>query len=564
MPSTRRSKSAKSPGKGGVEHDIKKPISKTRREKPNIVERLSTSLRSSKRNVLGEIKSDPNVKVEPVEAIVKKPKVEVQHNGYYEPEMSEYEKIRMENIKARQAMFAQLGIDSAKDEFMEGMTPTKPKHNPSSRGLASEKKPKEVLPPRKSARLAGGQVPQIERFVPLDEEEYEPEIANLETLKIEDCFNNADDEDFMKHTQQFLSDVNKSKIVKDVSFEGNSLEKRLNKLTIDENLVAKVVPDRIFSLSLHPGNSKLVCAVGGKAGHVGLWDVESRDGKYNDGVHVYHPHSRPVNTLTWDRSNPGLLVSTSYDGTARILDTDTQQWTMLYGDKEYLEAHGWTSCHAQMTEDTFLISQGNTGNVVIVDKRQGWSSPAQTLNCFDRLNPKSLSVHPLQSHLFLCGTNKGGCFIYDLRSAKSESKSLVKPLSELRGHTKSLSSCVFSRVSGDQVASLASDDMLRCYDTSLTKPVIMPQCSVRHNNQTGRWLTPLRLTWHPRQNGVLVSGSMMRPRQIEVWSTRGGDVRMVKQLTGEHLASVTSIVDIHPSLDVVVGGNSSGRCHVFM
>ena len=61
-----------------------------------------------------------------------------------------------------------------------------------------------------------------------------------------------------------------------------------------------------------------------------------------------------------------------------------------------------------------------------------------------------------------------------------------------------------------------------------------------------------------------MSGSMVRPRQIEVWRTSGGDLRLGRQLVGEELGSVASIVDVHPSLDVVVGGNASGRCHVFM
>ena len=106
----------------------------------------------------------------------------------------------------------------------------------------------------------------------------------------------------------------------------------------------------------------------------------------------------------------------------------------------------------------------------MVDRRVSWSAPARSVKCFDRLNPKSLSVHPLQSDLFMTGTNKGGVFIFDLRQDS-------RPVSELRGHTRSLSSCVFSRVSGAQVATLASDDMLRLYNTSTINTVIMPQCS---------------------------------------------------------------------------------------
>merc|ERR1711874_682725 len=62
----------------------------------------------------------------------------------------------------------------------------------------------------------------------------------------------------------------------------------------------------------------------------------------------------------------------------------------------------------------------------------------------------------------------------------------------------------------------------------------------------------------------LPSLSMNRPRQVEVWSTQAGKISMLAPLQGENLASVCSIVDIHPQTNLVVGGNSSGRLHVFM
>ena len=40
-----------------------------------------------------------------------------------------------------------------------------------------------------------------------------------------------------------------------------------------ENLVCKVVPDRIFSLAIHPAESKILVCAGGKWGKLGMWDV---------------------------------------------------------------------------------------------------------------------------------------------------------------------------------------------------------------------------------------------------------------------------------------------------
>jgi len=482
-----------------------------------------------------------------------------------DPEMAglcEYEKIRLRNIREREAMFAELKISEAKSDLSQLFTPTQNRQAPSKRGLASEKKEKEILPARKSARISGGKVPDIERFVPLLEPPHEERSLALETLNITETYNKSDDPAFLAHTQNFLSSLSKATTSKStISFTSSPLKSSMSSLSVTEELVAKVVPGRIFSLSVHPATSPLVTAVGDKGGYVGLWDILATNST-NHGVHLYQPHSRPVNCISWDQANTNNLVSTSYDGTTRLLDTEKQEHTMLYGEEEFLYNGGWTSWHAQVTPDTFLISQGTAGTVVLVDRRVGWSSPVTTYKVFDRLHPKTVSVHPVHSNMFLTCNNKGGCYIFDTRNVSSSK--LMTPVTELLGHSRSLSCCQFSPVTGNQVVTMSSDDKLRLFNTTSTPTTLSPQCQVRHNNQTGRWLTPFRASWHPSKEGILVTGSMERPRQIEVWGTNSGSLDMMARLRGEVLGSVCSLVEIHTSREVVVGGNSSGRVHVFM
>ena len=66
--------------------------------------------------------------------------------------------------------------------------------------------------------------------------------------------------------------------------------------------------------------------------------------------------------------------------------------------------------------------------------------------------------------------------------------------------------------------------------------------------------------WHPMSDEMFFVGSMNRPRQIDVYTVSGKHYN----LKGEDLGSVCSIVKCHPTQDIVVGGNSSGRVHVFM
>merc|ERR1712083_522059 len=142
-----------------------------------------------------------------------------------------------------------------------------------------------------------------------------------------------------------------------------------------------------------------------------------------------------------------------YDGTVRCLDAEKQESSLVFHDESFMNEGGGTSFHGQDTAHTLLVSLGNQGSVVQVDQRVG-TSAVSTFKLFDRLHAKSISCHPLQPHLLLTGTNKGGCSIFDLRSSPGK-EGLLVPATSLLGATRSLSSCQFSP-SGSQVVTMAS------------------------------------------------------------------------------------------------------------
>ena len=90
---------------------------------------------------------------------------------------------------------------------------------------------------------------------------------------------------------------------------------------------------------------------------------------------------------------------------------------------------------------------------------------------------------------------------------------------------------------------------------------------IRHDNQTGRWLTTFRGAWH-RDSAAFAVGSMAQPRQLEVYaadphSSKRGVARVMSLQDPEHFRSVHSRLAFHPSLDYLVGVNSSGRAGLF-
>ena len=73
-------------------------------------------------------------------------------------------------------------------------------------------------------------------------------------------------------------------------------------------------------------------------------------------------------------------------------------------------------------------------------------------------------------------------------------------------------------------------------------------------------LISFQAEFHPRRDDVFFVGSMNFPRQMDVFDVSGNHF----PIRGDDLTSICSVVKPHPTMDVVVGGNSSGRVFAFM
>ena len=187
--------------------------------------------------------------------------------------------------------------------------------------------------------------------------------------------------------ESFLNDLNlssKSSDVKNViSPRGvaETISSQISKLNIDsEECVAKVVPDRIYSVAFHPSCSKIVTCAGDKQGYIGLWDVDSTS-EETDGVYLFRPHSSPVSNLEWTKCG-SKLMSSSYDGTVKLFDITSQKFTQVFASydesPEFKDKLGYGldeghkfwiqyTCFGS-TENTLFLST-SVGGVLHVDLR---------------------------------------------------------------------------------------------------------------------------------------------------------------------------------------------------
>lgn len=482
-------------------------------------------------------------------------------------EVSQYEILRQKNIEKRQRLFNELQIGEAVQNLAIIAGSPKASTTPASkRGLPARKKIKEgtpQTPERKSLRLqridadTGLVLPEKEpkkQYFTV-EERPRPPLDDLSIRDVADWRENSELDQLVEDKTSYLQNLKPDLNFEEESgtgFEGD-LAKIVSKLKISAEQVAKVTPSRIFSMAIHPTESKLLVAAGDKWGAVGLWDVNNSESK-NSGVEVFYPHSRPINCLTFNTIDPNQLISTSYDGTVRYFDLEAQKVGLIYGSDDE-EDFTYTGYHYQVDAHTYLISLGRTGIVGLVDTRESNRKRSKDFQVYERVSARMASLHPTKRHLLMAPNTKGECCIFDIRSRQKK----LTPVVSMVGHSKALSSAMFSSVTGNSVVTVCYDNKLRIYDTTKMEAKVFPKKQISHNNQTGQWLTTFKAEWHPRRDDVFFVGSMSYPRQIDVYKPTGEHF----PIRGEELTSICSIVKAHPTQDIVVGGNSSGRAFAF-
>ena len=149
------------------------------------------------------------------------------------------------------------------------------------------------------------------------------------------------------------------------AYDEDATLEMLKNLQVREADVAKVVPERIFSMDFHPSPSKLLVAVGDKWGSIGFFDPDTEDEE--DAVTLFSVHTRPIPCLQFDAHDSAKLYSSSYDNTLRCLDIAAMEFTEIFaGDEDYHLAY---STYSKDHRTAYLAF--NTGELGLVDLRAG-------------------------------------------------------------------------------------------------------------------------------------------------------------------------------------------------
>jgi WD40 repeat protein len=180
------------------------------------------------------------------------------------------------------------------------------------------------------------------------------------------------------------------------------------------------------------------------------------------------------------------------------------------------------------------------------------------------------SLHPLQPHILATASLDRTVKIWDLRKISGKGDDRAPALVGEHGSRLSVSHAAWS--AGGHLATSSYDDTVKVYSFpdagtwkaghELDEAAMNPTHMIRHNNQTGQWVTILKPQWQQQPgDGIpkFVIGNMNR--FVDVFAADGSQLA---QLGGEGITAVPAVAQFHPTLDWVAGGTGSGKLCLWM
>lgn len=392
-----------------------------------------------------------------------------------------------------------------------------------------------------------------------------------------------------------------------LEYDDTVLEKKreeFDKLKVYEKfdpLDIKITHQRITSINFHPSTTDRVIAAGDTVGNMGIWAVDSTKHEDEPTISILKPHGKSISKIIAPFNSPSKFLTGSYDGSVRQMDLNKLDSTeVAYLNDPFESADyplGVSDINLCVDNPNILYMTTLSGNFYQHDLRTEFKkvNAKQLL----RLNDKkigSFTINPNASHQIATASLDRSLRIWDLRNISGSNAAWSEFDDQISPHpyglyTSRLSvSCVDWNTDNRLICN-GYDDNICVFDLSGTDKVpvvtkwsktyqlpkvgkkkeeeteneipnnLQPFTKIRHNCQTGRWVSILKSRWQaaPR-DGVQKFVIANMNRGFDIYDQKG---QILAHLTGSNVGAVPAVSSFHPTENWVAGGSASGKIYMF-
>ncbi|THC89704.1 hypothetical protein EYZ11_010855 [Aspergillus tanneri] len=330
-------------------------------------------------------------------------------------------------------------------------------------------------------------------------------------------------------------------------------------------------------MTFHPSETKPLIFAGDKMGHLGVLDAsqekptsavkqededEDEDEDPDPVLTTLKPHTRTISSMTIHPLKPTHLYTASYDSSIREMDLEKTTSVERYAPQSTSEDVPISGVDMAADDPNCLYWTTLEGEFGRYDMRAPRTSPISTW----RLSEKKIggfSLCPTQPYYVATASLDRTMRLWDLRKLSHRDP---VPIGEHQSRL-SVSHAAFNGVG--QIATSSYDDTLKIYDFrakglsswkpghTLSDNQMRPDTVVRHNCQTGRWVTILRPQWQQNPQSHIQRfciGNMNR--FVDIYSGSGDQLA---QLGGDGITAVPAVAVFHRSQNWVAAGTASGK-----
>ncbi|KAJ3698376.1 hypothetical protein LUZ61_002081 [Rhynchospora tenuis] len=427
----------------------------------------------------------------------------------------DYEEQRQENIKRNKEMIA--SILRQKSQLASILSPPKPK-----RSLRKPTKPNPSPTTLRRSLRSRGLPPPDSTQIPTPTSSPSREIPSGQ-FSFSDALVGSDSCRPLVEAMRLIEEKREmGSVGKEVDF---CLDVRVE-LRLKEENVRRMVGERITIVKFLPVLGRSIVVSGNKQGYLGFWDAdatgENGEGD-SDGVSVFFPHRSTVSGISVHPYSLRKIYSSCYHGDLCLMDMEKEMFDIIHSSDFSI----FSLCQSPHDHNSLFLGYG--GKVKSFDERTGkiidvWEMHDQRVNTID--------FHPGNSNMIATSSSDGFVRLWDLRCIDKDQPKSIKEAA----HNRAVHSAYFSPT-GNSIVSTSFDDTVRIW----SYPQFENLSTIRHNNQTGRWLSSFRAIWGWNDSYIFI-GNMQRA--VDVISTE--DSVVTTPLQSEYMTNIPCRFATHP------------------